>query len=96
MAISQKNYQFAIDLFHECFALVRGYEQQANSEIHKGAMTFNVAVAYLRANDFSAAMHYFELAQRETRATTGGESMSSICSSATFGTFSTWTSRSFP
>ena len=72
-AVSQKDYQFAIDLFDECFALVRQYERQANCEIHKGAMTFNVAVTYLRANDFAAAMHYFELAQQETRLTRGDD-----------------------
>ena len=72
-AIYQKDYLFAIDLFDLCFALVRQYEQQTNCEVHKGAMTFNVAVAYLRANDFSAAMHFFELAQQETRLTRGDD-----------------------
>jgi len=70
-AVSQGEFQLAIDLFDECFALVCQYEQQANCEVHKGAMTFNVAVAYLRANDFAAAMHYFELTQREARLTRG-------------------------
>ena len=72
-AISQKDFPFAINLFEECFALARQYEQQARCEIHKGAMTFNVAVAYLRANDFAAAMHYLELAQQETRLTRGDD-----------------------
>lgn len=71
MAISQQDYQFAIDIFHECFRLALEYENNAHCELHKGAMTFNVAIAYLRANDFPAAMHYFELAQHETRQTTG-------------------------
>ena len=72
-AVSYGQYQFAIKLFDECFYLARQYEKQANCEVHKGAMTFNVAIVYLRANDFSAAMHYLELAQKETRATTGDD-----------------------
>lgn len=67
IAIARGDYQFAIKLFGECFALAKQREGEINSQIHKGAMTFNVAVAYLRSNDFPAAMHYFELAQRETR-----------------------------
>jgi hypothetical protein len=70
IAIARQDYQFAIRLFHETFPLAVAYEQAHNCEIHKGAMTFNVALAYLRANDFPAAMHYFELAQRETQLTT--------------------------
>jgi tetratricopeptide (TPR) repeat protein len=72
-AFEQNDLLFAIDLFDKCFALVCQYEQRNNCEVHKGAMTFNVALAYLQVNDFAAAMHYFELAQRETRTTRGEE-----------------------
>jgi putative oxidoreductase len=70
VAIGQGDYGFAIAMFRECYALAREFENNNACEIHKGAMTFNVAVAYLRANDFAAAMHYFELAQIETQLTT--------------------------
>jgi len=69
--ISREDYLFAINLFHECYAIVLKYEQDNNCQVHKGAIAFNVALAYLRANDFPSAMHYFELAQVETRLTTG-------------------------
>ena len=32
----------------------------------KGSITFNLGIAYLRSYDFTAAMHYFELAEEET------------------------------
>lgn len=70
VAIAQGDYGFAITMFRECNALARQFENNNACEIHKGAMTFNVAVAFLRANDFAAAMHYFELAQAETQETT--------------------------
>jgi hypothetical protein len=70
-ALGRRDYMFAINLFNKCFGLALEYERQAGCEVHKGAMTFNVALAYLGANDFSAAMHYLELAQRETRTTKG-------------------------
>ena len=72
-ANKQGDFLFSINLFNECFGLALEYERQAGCEIHKGAMTFNVAMAYLRANDFSAAMHYLELAQQETRLTRGDD-----------------------
>ncbi len=71
IAISRQDYQFAITLFHDCYAIALKYEQENNCQVHKGAMAFNVALAYLRANDFPSAMHYFELAQVETQLTTG-------------------------
>jgi len=70
IAIGRKDYGFAISLFHEGFAIAREFEENNRCETHKGAMAFNVAVAYLRANDFAAAMHYFQLAQIETQQTT--------------------------
>lgn len=68
-ASRQRSFQFAIDLFHKCFTLAREYEQNAKCELHKGAMTFNVAMAYLATGNFPAAMHFLELAQAETRLT---------------------------
>src|SRR3954467_13295520 len=53
VAIGAMDYDFAISLFLDCFALVKHFEDQNRCEVHKGAMTFNVAVAYLRANDFA-------------------------------------------
>jgi len=47
------------------------FEHRTQSVLHKGAPTFNVGVAYLRDYDFRAAMHYFEVAQQETRLTYG-------------------------
>lgn len=70
-AIRRGQLQFAIGLFHECFELARRYETESSTEVHKGAMTFNVALAYLHASDFPAAMHYLQLAQVETRKTRG-------------------------
>jgi hypothetical protein len=70
-AIKRGQFQFAISLFHECFGLARQYESEKSTEVHKGAMTFNVALAYLHANDFPAAMYYLQLAQVETRKTRG-------------------------
>jgi hypothetical protein len=71
IAVARQDYQFAIRLFAACYPLALAYELQHNCEIHKGAMTFNVGIAHLRAHDFPAAMHYFELAQHETQLTTG-------------------------
>ncbi|MBS0207969.1 MAG: hypothetical protein JSS27_03350 [Planctomycetes bacterium] len=71
IAIARQDYQFAITLFHDCYSIALQYEQANNCEVHKGAMAFNAALAYLRANDFPSAMHYFELAQAETRLTIG-------------------------
>jgi hypothetical protein len=71
VALGREDYDFAIRMFNECFEVVREFEENIHCEIHKGAPTFNVAIAYLRANDFSAAMHYFQLAQEETQETTG-------------------------
>ncbi|WP_437230206.1 tetratricopeptide repeat protein [Planctomicrobium sp. SH661] len=70
-ALGRRDYGFAIEMFSECFEAVREFEDDNHCEVHKGAPTFNVAIAYLRANDFSAAMHYFQLAQEETQETTG-------------------------
>lgn len=71
IAFGRQDYAFAIRLFHECFELVREFEANNHCEVHKGAPTFNVGVAYLRANDFAAAMHYLQFAENETQQTTG-------------------------
>lgn len=70
-AIRRGQLQFAITLFEECFELARQYESERSTEVHKGAITFNVALAYLHANDLPAAMYYLQLAQVETRKTRG-------------------------
>jgi hypothetical protein len=70
LAIGQGDFRLAAEVFRENYAKIRAYEQQnPPCEMHKGAITFNVARAYLQGWDFFAAMHYFELAQHETRKT---------------------------
>jgi hypothetical protein len=71
VAISSQNYQLAVELFNTCYGIIVDYERHLNCEVHKGAMAFNVAIAYLRSNDFPSAMHYFEFAETETRLTIG-------------------------
>jgi hypothetical protein len=71
VAISRQDCQFAITLFHDCYAIALQYEQENTCQVHKGAMAFNVALASLRANDFPSAVHYLELAEVETQLTTG-------------------------
>ncbi len=71
VAIAKEEYQLAISMFYECYDLVRSYEGHHGVEVHKGAMTFNVAIAFLRSHDFSAAMHYFELSKYETEKSYG-------------------------
>ncbi len=65
------DWQLPIELFEGCFSLALEYEAKNACEVHKGAMTFNVGIAYFQASDFPAAMHHFELAQIETAQTTG-------------------------
>jgi hypothetical protein len=71
MCFNFKDWQLPIEVFDKCFELALTYEAKNGCEIHKGAMTFNVAIAYFQASDFPAAMHHFELAQMETAKTTG-------------------------
>jgi hypothetical protein len=69
-AIAQGDFRLAAEVFRENYQNILAYEQAAPPcEMHKGALTFDVARAYLRGWDFYAAMHYFELAQDETRKT---------------------------
>lgn len=67
IAISQSDYRIATDMFDPCYEAALAYEQQHDCKIHKGAPCFNIGVAYLRNYDYPAAMHYFELAQAESR-----------------------------
>jgi hypothetical protein len=69
--LSQRDWQLAIELFEQCFSFALEYEAKNGCEVHKGAMAFNVGIAYFQASDFLAAMHHFELAQIETAKTTG-------------------------
>lgn len=71
LSIAQAEYLLARAVFDETFGQALEYEAQHGSKIHKGSITFNVAVAYLRNHQYPHAMHYFEFAQEETRATTG-------------------------
>jgi hypothetical protein len=77
LALSQSvpDYALAIAMFNDCYEATLEYEHEKGCEVHKGAPTFNVGVSYLRTWDFSAAMHYFELSQKETRRTYGEENM---------------------
>lgn len=47
IAISLQDYQFAITLFHDCYAIALQCEQENNCQVHKGAMAFTVALACL-------------------------------------------------
>lgn len=69
-AIAQGDFRLAAEVFRENYQNILAYEQEdPPCEMHKGALTFDVARAYLRGWDFFAAMHYFELADRETQLT---------------------------
>lgn len=67
-AVSQSAYDFAIRVFDPCDLAALEYRDREGREIHKGALCFNVGVAYLRSYGFDAARHYFELAQSEGNA----------------------------
>jgi len=71
LAISHRDPAMARHIFSECYAHALQYEAANNCQIHKGSMLFNVGLAYLRTYDFTGAMHYFELAEEETRLTSG-------------------------
>lgn len=69
-AIAQGDYRLAAEVFRENYKKILRYERKKpRTESHKGALTFDMARAYLRGWDFFAAMHYFELAERETQLT---------------------------
>lgn len=70
-ALALGDHRLAAATFATCYEVVLDHEQNVPCEIHKGAPTFDVARAYLQCWDFPAAMHYFELAQHETRETIG-------------------------
>lgn len=76
LGISHRDYAMARHIFSECYAHALQYEADKHGahpdcQIHKGSMLFNVGIAYLRSYDFTGAMHYFELAEEETRLTSG-------------------------
>lgn len=68
-ALSIGDPYLAITVFRDAYGEIIDYEQNEGVEAHKGAITFDVASSYLRSWDFYAAMHYYELAQDETRKT---------------------------
>jgi hypothetical protein len=67
-------YRLAIAMYRRCMQLADQYEAaHPGAELHRGTPAFNAGLALLRSYDFPAALHYFELAQREMRLTTGGD-----------------------
>ena len=76
IAIGQADYRLATDMFDPCYRAALAYENLHGYEIHKGAPCFNVGVAYLRNYDYPAAIHYFELAQKESRKVSGDDDWS--------------------
>ncbi len=71
LAISHRDPAMARQIFVMCYDHAQKYEAAKNCQMHKGSITFNVGIAYLRSHDFSGALHYFELAEEETRLTSG-------------------------
>lgn len=65
--------QLAIWLSEAAYKKAKDYEAKTGGEIHKGAITFDLALMYLQIDDFTAAMRYFEIAEAETRATETAE-----------------------
>jgi hypothetical protein len=76
LAVSHRDPSMARHIFSECYAHALQYEAANNCQIHKGSMLFNVGLAYLRTYDLTGAMHYFELAEEETRLTSGQKNWS--------------------
>lgn len=62
-AIELGDYRLAAATFRDGYAVVSDYEVSKGDEIHKGAITFDIARAYLQSWDFYAAMHYFEFSE---------------------------------
>lgn len=75
-SISNADFTLAARVFRENYARVIQYEKDHGCQVHKGALAFDVGRAYLQAWDFFAAMHYFELAQHETRETRNDQTFS--------------------
>jgi len=58
-----------LDVFESAWTTVMAFQAAHNCELHKGSIAFNAAVAHLRRNDFSAALHLLELAEHEDQET---------------------------
>lgn len=71
LAISYRDLTMARQIFTECYEHALQYEKVNKCRMHKGSITFNIGIAYLRCYDFTGALHYFELAEEETRLTSG-------------------------
>ena len=97
LAINHRDPSMARQIFVECYYQTSPKYEAANTcQIHKGSITFNVGIAYLRSDDFAGALHYFELAEEEDVADirTQGRSIFSTPSFSirTSGTLSMWRS----
>jgi|SRR5579863_7165895 len=68
-AYSAGEVQLGIQLSTDCYTLACEYEAKTGGQIHKGAITFDLALLYLATNDFTAALRCFEIAEAETNAT---------------------------
>ncbi|AMV34671.1 hypothetical protein VN12_21275 [Pirellula sp. SH-Sr6A] len=71
LAISHRDPAIAGLIFIEVYEHALAYQEKNNCQIHKGSITFNIGIARIRSADFTSAIHFFELAQEETRLTTG-------------------------
>jgi hypothetical protein len=72
LLLSQGDFSLAIRMFRRCWDEALRYEAvNPGAEIHKGAPLFNMGGVCLRAYDFAAAMQYCELAEEETKKTSG-------------------------
>ena len=79
--------QLAMSLSEAAYKMAKDYEGKTGGEIHKGAITFNLALMHLFNDDFTAAMRYFEIAEAETRATEKEEDSSKTPSTFTLFRF---------
>lgn len=86
LAVRHGDPAMAWQIFAECYAHALQYEAANKCQIHKGSITFNVGIAHLCSFDFTSAMHYFELAEGETRLTTGQKSWSIFLNQQLFDT----------
>jgi hypothetical protein len=74
LAFHRGAFALAVAMYRRCMQLADEYEAaHPGAELHRGTPAFNAGLAFLRSYDFTAALHYFELAQREMRRTTGSD-----------------------